>query len=251
MSLDAPTIAVIWQLSIAETTNLPINTGASGVLFLSVWLTYAADRLFDARKHPLEVLQTARHKWAKRNHVILWRIWFFVLFLNVLLAVLFLESWQLKQGIWLLSASLLYTLLNQTMSQYWFPKEAFVGVIFSAGVLIFLPITQLLDYLVVNSTVFFANCLIISYKDKSVSESLGERSVYTLRAQYMGCILLTCFALNLIFFSTNQKLILPTTVTLLLIGGLFRCRERCTGETYHLFADLCLLPAPLMVLFLG
>ena len=250
LSLDAPLVAVIWQLSVGKISHQPICIGASFVLFLSVWLTYAADRLLDVKKHRKKSLKTIRHQWTLKYYAKLWQVWSFILLINLLIAFNFLEYWQLKQGFWLLGACLLYTLFNQLLSQYWFPKEALVGIIFSAGNLVFHNCSHLMDFFVISSTLFFLNCLIISLKERDINSMLNERSIATVKNAYLVLILVVCTLVNLFVYYKNSGLILMSILTLTCLGSLYLKRNQYDNETYRIIADICLLPAPIIILLL-
>lgn len=49
-SLDAPSVAAIWTLFIANVHGVPLPWFAPASIFLAVWILYAADRLLDAQR---------------------------------------------------------------------------------------------------------------------------------------------------------------------------------------------------------
>ncbi len=49
LSLDAPTVAVLWAWSFARAVHAPQSSSALAVLGLGTWLLYIADRLLDGR----------------------------------------------------------------------------------------------------------------------------------------------------------------------------------------------------------
>ena len=50
LSLDAPLVAVVWQVMFARCFQVPVDTVAAALLLLTVWLVYSADRTLDAWK---------------------------------------------------------------------------------------------------------------------------------------------------------------------------------------------------------
>jgi len=48
LSLDAPLIAVLWQVLLTRDLGVHIRAGEPVVLGLCVWLVYVVDRVFDA-----------------------------------------------------------------------------------------------------------------------------------------------------------------------------------------------------------
>ncbi|MGC2300913.1 MAG: hypothetical protein WA476_19055, partial [Acidobacteriaceae bacterium] len=49
LSLDAPTVAVLWAWSFARAADVHPSGSALAVLGIGTWLIYVADRLLDAR----------------------------------------------------------------------------------------------------------------------------------------------------------------------------------------------------------
>jgi hypothetical protein len=68
LSLDAPLIAVSWQLLLARALHLSVNRLEPLVLALSVWFVYLADHLFDALHPPAAAWKPAR-KTFYRHHL--------------------------------------------------------------------------------------------------------------------------------------------------------------------------------------
>jgi hypothetical protein len=72
LSLDAPTVAVLWTWFIARASGVSLPIASLGAMALAVWMLYAADRLLDAREldkpftRPLAELE-ARHLFHHRH----------------------------------------------------------------------------------------------------------------------------------------------------------------------------------------
>ena len=49
LSLDAPTVAVVWTWFVARATHIALPWTELAAMFIAVWLLYAADRLLDSR----------------------------------------------------------------------------------------------------------------------------------------------------------------------------------------------------------
>ena len=56
LSLDAPAVAVLWQLLFARSFHARLGASVTILLALVVWLIYVADRVLDALKAPAEYL---------------------------------------------------------------------------------------------------------------------------------------------------------------------------------------------------
>lgn len=68
LSLDAPLIAILWQLLLARSFGVRVSAGDLFVLALSVWFVYLADRIFDALRPPMASWEPAR-KAFYRGHL--------------------------------------------------------------------------------------------------------------------------------------------------------------------------------------
>src|ERR1700704_1719121 len=64
LSLDAPVVAVLWQILFARCFQVPVDALAALLLLLTVWLIYAADRILDARR---DECHSPRHEFYRRG----------------------------------------------------------------------------------------------------------------------------------------------------------------------------------------
>jgi hypothetical protein len=69
ISLDAPTVAVIWTLAFAWTVRVALPLWVPILLALVAWTVYIGDRLLDARS----ALRTGRHTRLRLRHRFHWR----------------------------------------------------------------------------------------------------------------------------------------------------------------------------------
>ena len=65
LSLDAPTLAVLWAWSLARAVGAPVSWPALAVLGLGTWLLYIADRLLDSRS--VDLAASARAPFFPRS----------------------------------------------------------------------------------------------------------------------------------------------------------------------------------------
>lgn len=135
LSLDAPAVAVLWQVLFARCFSVSLAPAALAVLALTVWLIYIADRILDAL-HPSPALPApARHAFCREH----WNA------MGVaLLAGLFklgglcahLPFILLRNGTLLAVAVALYFgivhMRPLTLRPFW-PKEVVVGALFCLG----------------------------------------------------------------------------------------------------------------------
>ena len=135
LSLDAPAVAVLWQLLFARSFHVRLGAGITVLLALVVWLIYVADRVLDALKTPVHGAEATRHLFYRRH------LWAFLL---PLCAGIMLAAWMsltqldartFRDGVIILLAVGVYLLVVHLVSpgHEWLPKEMLVGVLFALG----------------------------------------------------------------------------------------------------------------------
>lgn len=129
LSLDAPVVAVLWQILFARCFQVPVDALAAVLLLLTVWLIYAADRTLDAWKGECH---SPRHEFYQRRWKGLLPVWVAVLGLTGWLAAERLSAGLFLRGVILLAAVGVYFALVHSGILRW-PKEAAVGVLFALG----------------------------------------------------------------------------------------------------------------------
>lgn len=137
MNLDAPAVAVAWQLCFAWSLGMRVYPAEAIVLFLTVWLAYAMDRVLDTWRSG-SLCRTARHRFAQTHRSSFLRIAPLVLLADGLIAWLWLPEDAIRNGYPLALAAVAYALMAQRVSQFgrWFlMKEIAVGAIISWGAL--------------------------------------------------------------------------------------------------------------------
>ena len=250
LALDAALIALFWQAVFANSSGLQVNLAAQGVLGLSVWLTYMADRLFDVTKRPLQQLHSARHRFAKQNVRVLWWLWTCVLLINIGSALTGLNARELQNGAALLILCLLYTAFNQILSRGFFPKELCVALIYAGGVIIFLipiPGAELWAPTAALVLLCLINCLMIGAKEQRIDRALQVRSMAQLPLQltvalYISCALLLCFL--------SQAWLLPIGLSWGAFLIIHIYRHHLSVESFRVLADSSLLIGPAVALYI-
>jgi hypothetical protein len=129
LSLDAPVVAVLWQLLFARCFQVPVNALAAVLLLLTVWLIYAADRTMDGWRGEG---QSPRHDFYRRRWRGLLPVWIAVLGFAAWLAAERLPHGLFLHGLILLAAVGVYFALVHS-SVLRLHKEAAVGVLFALG----------------------------------------------------------------------------------------------------------------------
>lgn len=71
LSLDAPTVAVVWAVAFAWATRVKLELWVPILLALITWAVYLADRIFDA----YFALRAGRLSCLRERHIFHWRHW--------------------------------------------------------------------------------------------------------------------------------------------------------------------------------
>ena len=136
LSLDAPAVAVLWQLLFARSFHVRLSPGITLLLGLVVWLIYVADRFLDTLTAPNLGIEPGRHRFYRR------RRWAFLLpFCAVFLLACWiawtqLEAQTFRNGLIVLLVVGLYFFLVHLQgpkNNARIPKEMLVGILFGVG----------------------------------------------------------------------------------------------------------------------
>lgn len=244
LALDAALIAVAWQTVVSDAFSQPIGVNGQVILGLSVWLTYMADRLFDVNKRLHIDLLSHRHQFAKRHASAIWRCWWGLLLINVLLACITLTAVDLKSGFIVLAGCLCYTGLNQWLSRRFFPKELCVALIFAAGVLAFSSAAQQWGLFLHLSTLFLLNCLLVAGNEKQIDAALRVKSLTCISLPVI-CATAALFITSAITALTiHSNLLIASSCSALCLIALYIMRQRHSTECYRVLCDAALLAGP-------
>lgn len=217
LSLDAPTVAVVWTLSFAAALHVTLPILGPTMLALATWLIYVADRLLDAAR-PAHALQT-RHDFHHRHRRI---------FLIVAAAILPLLAWlvatrldpaPLREDLVLAGCSLVY-LVCVHFPLGWverrhvrLPKELIVGIIFAAACsiptwsrdplarpILFLP-------LCLFASLCWINCVAIEYWESTRESSLNVHGSTLWLGQHLNIVagLLAAIATATVLFRIANR----------------------------------------------
>ena len=139
LSLDAPTVAVVWTISFAAALHVQLPFLGPLMLALATWLLYVADRLLDAQRpaHPGSL--QLRHHFHVRHRGIFLAVAAAIVPLLAWLVATRLEAAPLREDLVLAGCSLVYLFCVHfplgwfARAQVRLPKEMIVGIIFSAA----------------------------------------------------------------------------------------------------------------------
>ncbi len=167
LALDAPAVAVTWQVFLGSVAGIAVPLAASAELALMVWAAYLIDRSLDARRG---ITSSDRHRVAGRN----WLAWLVVAGAAILgaavVAFTALPREHLRVGIIVLGAAVGYFaavhLLRTKSVLDRGAKEISVGIVFAAGVSIPLIVqASQIDWLpgvIAFAALCWLNCALIS-----------------------------------------------------------------------------------------
>jgi hypothetical protein len=180
LSLDAPTVALIWAMVFARANGVRLGAANSMVLLLAVYIIYSGDRLLDSWTMREATARQARHRFCEHHRFLL----AVLLVPAIALALAFssrLPLREIKAGLALAFIVAAYTFgihAGRRLLTRVLPKELSVGVLFAAGTTV--PLwsqTRALSGLTWLSVILFAmlcslNCIAIDYWENPHKNSL-------------------------------------------------------------------------------
>lgn len=256
LSLDAPLVALTWQILLARATPAALPWQAPVLLFASVWLVYVLDRCLDARQLTLRRAATPRHRFYVR-----YARWFSWLaggvFAGCVGVSVTLEPRLLLVGSTtaLLTGLYLAFIHFAKVAQH-IPKELQIALVFSLGVHVALSpwsISQL-----VSGGLFallcFLNCAFIAFWERAADTQQAQRSLARTHPSVRP--LLHALALALIGISGISALLLPDMLAVWVCLGLSGAllllleqrRHQLSTRLLRVLADAVLL-TPCLFLF--
>lgn len=249
LSLDAPLVAVAWQalfFGALAPAGAP-RPAHTLVLFLSVWLVYAADRWLDGFAFADPVPATRRHAFYAGRRGPFLAIWVAVLGLDLTLALATLSRADLARGLVLLGATLLYLAAVQLRRGPLarLPKEFQVALLFAAGATLFVwgAVGLALPF-VLFAALCGLNCLLIARWEAPRAPSAGQRSRLD---GWALALTLTALAAAVATPWPAGALHLATGLGAAALWGLHRSQDRLEVGLRRVLADAALL-TPLLLL---
>jgi hypothetical protein len=213
LSLDAPLVAVLWQILFIRcfhadgNTSSPVSSSPlpSVLLVSAVWLIYSADRALDAwRGSDLR----PRHEFYRRHWRAILPVWTIVLSAASWLAWTHLQRQTFERGAWLAAAVGVYFAAVHVSHRKW-PKEAAVAVIFALGASLaaWTRVETRADVLtvIVFSCLCWINCVAIERWEHNLGEHNPEPHG---PSPYPLGVLAACLGLAAILILHHQRPIL-------------------------------------------
>ena len=255
VSLDAPTVAVIWQWAFARAFRIDFFWADSLILGLGVWMIYLGDRLVDAARASLDDASTARHAIHAR-----WRGFFSTVALIivgtlVVLAPCLLPPRLFLHGLCLLGAAGAYFwFVHGRTARRWthfFPKEAAVGSMFAAGTA-FLPWDRSVSHhpwaefaVALFGGLCFCNCALITVWERHAVDIRDHTSFLNAFPRLSARLPFLCLALALGacwgLSSDSSRVFLALIVSSLCLALLDQHRGKLSPDLVRVLADAALL----------
>lgn len=185
LSLDAPSVVIVWQWLFAAVGGVRIGWAETTVVGASVWLAYAADRWLEAWLVPAETLITPRHRFYARFRSTVAGLWLSVLLADVVIAGLCLTRRELAAGFILLLPAIVYVLSHQFLHRglrWRAPKELCIALLIAGGASVFVfaetaAWPSIVAPVLLFALLCFANVALIGVWEAEVDRSQGQTSL--------------------------------------------------------------------------
>lgn len=263
LSLDAPTVAVVWSWSFARAFDIPLPWFALITLGLGTWCVYVADRLLDGwHTRPDRTLRERHLFYARHRRLFLTALIGAALPLAYLILVRAASAVRIDDIV-LAVLGLIYFLLihipasrSKFDSEAWIPKEMAVGILFAIAATV--PVWSRLpaeEPWMLLSVALFAgvcwwNCVAIQiWEDRSETDTRQTEPMHALTL-WMGSKL-QIFAATLAVISAGSAAIAPASGMRILLAScslssllfllLSRYNRQLHCRTLRVVADMALL----------
>ena len=263
LSIDAPVVAVLWQLLLARVAGVHLGWAPPIVLALSVWLAYAADRWIEGWRLDAEIIRTPRHHFYQAYRWPVAALWILALIADIAIAFRHLDARDIAAGFLLIAAVAVYLLSHQLVhrDRAWrAPKELCVAALLSAGAVVFVTETPqpgaLMLPLVLFALLCFTNCALISVWERDVdrahgqtSLALGESDHERLIRQLPLMIAVLAAAAAVPAEGAARAAAISAAVSALLLALVDRFERRAGRQPARVLADIALMTPVFVLLF--
>lgn len=245
--LDAPLVAIAWQLLFARTFGMAAGKSETAALFLTSWLIYLADRFADSVSLDRETVTSARQRFCREHR----RAWWVAIVAIAIADLGFcarLEFRTIRFGLAVGACALAYLFVNQVFPFIWrrLPlKETAIGFLFAAGTVV--PLSHGLTSEMFPAWFLFGclcslNCLSIALWEDRLDAAQCRITITSAFPRISRLLLPLILLLALISPATGMSRInicIAASATLLAVVHLLRGRLEANVRTA--FADLVLL----------
>lgn len=264
LSLDAPLVAVVWQILFSRTFRAHIHPSGILVLAFGTWLIYVADRILDGLHNQPDAGLTARHRFYRQNRrrmfpsmgvVLAATIWLSVE--DVSRAVLIMD---LVLGFLVFLYLIVVHLAPAAVQRRW-PKEFLVALLFATGTIIptwtDLPLLGMsFDFaFFLFAATLWVNALGIECWERAPNRTARTRfhpGITKSLALHLGPAALVIgataayFASSESVFQAARPIYLAIAISALLLAGLECLSDHIPKDLLRVFADIALL-APVLL----
>lgn len=183
LSLDAPTVAVLWAWSLAHAVRVHPDVSSLAVLGIGTWLIYVTDRLLDGRATGRDHEMRDRHFFHAR-HMRALLIAELAACAPLLYLIARMPAAGRREDTWIFAAVLAYSLaVHQLRMRIRFPRELIVGIVFACACAV--PAwsapgnlrTQLVALTAVFAALCFLNCSAIDAWERSNTQHRWSRVI--------------------------------------------------------------------------
>lgn len=131
LSLDAPTVAVVWAWAFARAAHVPLSAVSAAVLGIGAWLVYIADRLLDSRPASARNdLRERHHFHAQHSRALL--IAGFTAIIPLLVLIWRMPATARREDAIVFAVAMAYfAFVHLPFPRMRFPRELIVGVVFA------------------------------------------------------------------------------------------------------------------------
>ncbi len=134
LSLDAPTVAVLWAWTLAHAVGAEIAPGTLAVLAIGTWLIYVADRLLDGRTGAPRIDLRERHHFHARHRRLLLIAAIIGLVPLAWLIIGRLPAAIRREDAWVFAAAMIYfAIVHLPFIRFRFPRELVVATVFACA----------------------------------------------------------------------------------------------------------------------
>jgi hypothetical protein len=263
LGLDAPAVAVLWQLLFSRTFEAHFPTILHVILGLSVWCIYLADRLYDTMRANITAAGTDRHRFTKRHFKPLAASLVLASALNLVLIIRHVPEKLILPG--LITASLLgvyyaIRLKSGTKIATLIPREILCGMLFALGCVITPHVFISSGYDAIRfwfaafsfGLVCSASCILISIWEREEDIATGDHSLATASpsiARHIGTAIVVVGALSLAYLNAaTWRIHLAVALAAFAQLALLRFDGRLPKPLLRILADAVLL-SPLVLLW--
>jgi hypothetical protein len=263
LSLDAPTVALLWQWLFARVAPTPLAWYHAFILGAATWLAYAADRWIEGWQIAREQLLTQRHWFYQRWRWPIFMVWLGVLVTALVVSCTRLNSREFTAGLLVLVPVLVYLLSHQLVHRgnpWRAPKELCVALLFAAGVSCFQiaqkpgVLRMLCPSLALFGALCLTNCSLISLWETEVDRTHGQTSLALQYPRGHRLVRLLPWLLALLAAVSAERETGAVQIAALcaaasggLLGAIDLAHARCGRQLARVLADVALL-TPLLPL---